>query len=104
MKLSLERPDLFPESDAIPYREPRALPRAPEKSLPFAIEDLEGPLEPIPDEFSPEELKAHGRPKRAIFVNSSVDVGRTSLKPCLAQHNLAFDGQLYNGSLALPIS
>ena len=62
----------------------RPSPRAPEKSLPFAIEDLEGPLKLIPGELSPEGLKAYRRPKRAAFVNSSIDVGRIALKPCFA--------------------
>jgi hypothetical protein len=71
---------IFPSASSIA----RALPCAPEKSLPFAIEDLEGPLELIPDESSPERLKAYRRPEGAAFVNSSVDVGRIALKPCLA--------------------
>ena len=71
---------IFPSASLIA----RALLGAPEKGLPFAIEALEGPLEPIADELSPEGLKAYRRPKRAIFVNSSVDVGRIALKPCLA--------------------
>ncbi len=62
----------------------RALPRAPEKSLPFAIEALEGPLELIPHELSPDGLKAYRPHKCAVFVNSSVDVGRIAFKLCLA--------------------
>src|SRR5258708_7557217 len=76
------------------------LPRAPKNSPPFAIDGLEGRLEPIPDEFSPEGLKAYRRPNRAVFINSSVDVGRIMPKLCLAYDNLAFYGEFNNGSLA----
>jgi len=36
----------------------KALPPAPEKSPPFAIEAVEGPFKLIPHEFSPHGLKA----------------------------------------------
>jgi hypothetical protein len=61
-----------------------ALPRAPEKGLPFAIEALEGPLELVPHELSPYGLKADRPPKCAVFINSSVDIGRITFKLCLA--------------------
>jgi hypothetical protein len=54
------------------------------RSLPFAIEAPEGPLELIAGELSSERLKAYRRPNRAVFVNSTVDVGRSALKLCLA--------------------
>src|SRR6267143_2000310 len=47
----------------------RALPRAPEMSLPFAIEVLEGPLELVPHELSPDGLKAY-RPPSAPFSST----------------------------------
>ncbi len=78
--------------------EARALPRAPQNGLPFTIEDLKSPLELIAVELSPEGLKAYGRTKRAVFVNSSVDVGASNSR--LTYHNLAFDGELDNGSFA----
>src|SRR5258708_39227163 len=53
-------------------------------SLPFAIEAFEGHLELIPHELSPDGLKAYRPPKCAVFVNSSVDVGRIAFKLCLA--------------------
>jgi hypothetical protein len=58
----------------------KALPRAPEKSLPFAIEDPEGPLEFIPVELSSERLKAYRRPNCAVLVNGTIDVGRIALE------------------------
>jgi len=69
--------------DRVRLRSQGPYPRAPEKSLPFAIEALEGPLELVPHELSPEGLKTYRPAKRAVFVNSSVDVGRIALKPCL---------------------
>jgi hypothetical protein len=72
---------------AVPTTFPRlrakALPRALEKSLPLTIEAPEGRLELIPDELSPERLKANRRPNCAVFVNRTVDVGRIALKRCL---------------------
>jgi hypothetical protein len=60
-----------------------ALRRAPEKTLPLTTEAFERSLELIPGELPPEGLKAYGRAKRAVLVNSSVDVGRIKLKPRL---------------------
>ncbi len=77
-----------------------ALPRAPETSFPFAIETLEGSLELLPGELSSEGLKAYRRPNTAVFVNTSVDVGRIELKPCLTQDGPAINGEPNNGSLA----
>jgi hypothetical protein len=78
------------------------LPRAPENSLPFTIEGLEGPLELIPSELSLERLETYRPPNNAVFINSSVDVGRVALKPRLAQHHLAVNGKIKNSSPALP--
>jgi len=66
----------------------------------LAIEGLEGPLELIPDESSTEGLKAYRPPKRTVFANCSVYVGRIALKLCLAEHSLALNGELDDGSLA----
>jgi len=68
----------------------------------LAIEGLEGPLEPIPSELSLEGLKTYRPPNSALFINSSVDVGRIALKPRLAQHHLTFNGEINNSSPALP--
>jgi hypothetical protein len=78
----------------------KALPRAPEKSLPFAIRGLEGPVESIPGELSLERLKAYGRPKCAVCTDGPVDVRGVALESCLAYHDVAFDGEPNNCWLA----
>jgi hypothetical protein len=78
----------------------KTLPRAPEKNLPLAIEASEDPVKLVPGELSPGRLKAFRRPNRAVFVNTTVDVGRTALKRGLAQYNLALNGELHKSSLA----
>ena len=75
-----ERSDWF-DAEAVVIA-PKALPRAPQKNLPLAIEAFEGAVELNPGELSPERLKAYRRPNRAVLVNSTVDVGRAALKRC----------------------
>jgi hypothetical protein len=76
--------------------------RALEKHFPNTTGTLEGPFKLILAEFPREGLPAYRGSKRTVFPNSPVDVWRLEVEPCLAGHDLAFDGQRNTGWLASP--
>jgi hypothetical protein len=69
------------------------------RSLPFAVEALEGASNSS-GELSSEGLKAYRGSNCATLVDSSIYVARIALKRCSAQHKLAFDCEPHSASLA----
>jgi hypothetical protein len=86
-----------------PTLDPALWPASPENHGPCTIETLEGPFEPIIDEFPREVLKTYRSSKRTVCTNSPVDVSHLEIEPCSAYRLLAKDGQCNIGGLASTI-
>ena len=76
--------------------------RALEEHFPNTTGTLECPFKLILDKFPREGLPAYRGSKRTVLPNRPVDAWRIEVKPCLACHDLAFDGQRNNGWPASP--
>ena len=77
--------------------------RALQKHFPGTVATLEGPLEPILDEFPDEGLPTDCGSNRAIFPNCSVDVLRIRVHFSLACHYRAKHRQRNNRWPATPL-